>query len=157
MQLDASKYKVSPQCRRKWLEFADKSSGLSKICLCGHPTTAHSETGLCEAGISICCCRKPNPALIVLDGKYFFRATKGHHEGHALELGRRQYEVNVGKADELITWACSESGCQNTNGVSPVRMSKGTSLYMGLSPHERHKLLCERCLFVKLNGHYIDG
>jgi len=145
-------FEVSIQCQKAWQEAMKRSEHSGHVCLCGHPELAHKDGGLCNAGIDICYCRKPSLMLIVLDIRYFYKATKGPHEAHALSLGMLSYSKKNGFFRPVKDWVCGALGCEQRMGVGPVRMRNGRWVALRPSAKESHKLMCERCLSMKLNG-----
>ena len=148
-------FEVSPQCQDAWLEATKRQDFSGRVCLCGHPELAHQDGALCKAGNDICYCRKPSPIVSVSDIRHFFRATKGPHEAHALSLGFRSLDKHSGSCTFVKDWVCGERECEQREGVGAVRMKKNGAIALGLSVHDNHKLMCERCLFMKLNGSYV--
>jgi hypothetical protein len=147
-----AQFQVSKQCQSRWLDkYRDEPiSGL--ICICGHPNVEHIDGGMCQAGSQICYCRKPKAALKVSDVRHFYKATKGPHEAHALVLGQNSLIACGGSWKREILWVCHFRGCNQIKGVNPVRMRNDVTLSLGLSAHDKHKLMCENCLFLELNG-----
>jgi hypothetical protein len=149
-------FEVSPQCQRAWQEAMKRDEHSGHVCLCGHPELAHKDGGLCDAGINICFCRKPSPALLVSDIRYFYKATRGPHEAHALSLGFRSLDKHSGSYTLVTDWVCGARECERRQNVGPVRMSSNGALTLKLRGDDNHKLICERCLFMKLNGSYVE-
>lgn len=148
-------FEVSSQCRRKWEAMNPEERISGHICICGHPESSHEYGGLCSVGPSVCNCRRPRLALWVDDLRYFYRATKGPHEAHALVLGLGALIANRGSASYKIDWSCEMRSCSGTLRVNPARFRNGKNLSMGTSVHDTHKLICEPCLFMGLNGGYV--
>ena len=151
------RYQVSQQCRGEFRPLAVEADAQGNVCMCGHPEVTHSEGSLCVAGVGICYCNKYSKALRVSDIRYFFRATKGPHEAHALVLGLNALCRDGGNFSQLVVWQCSMPECGHIKRVNPVRMSKGTKPTLGATALERHKLVCEECLYRVLNGGFYNG
>lgn len=149
-------FKVSSQCRQVWLRCYQPRPVEGEICMCGHPVPDHSGGGLCAAGLGICCCRKPAPAILVSDTRHFYKASKGPHESHALVMGIETLRNAGGKFLRIVPWICKAPNCGRKKGTNPVRMRTRYNLAMGLSVQELHQLMCEPCLFQSLNGGYLD-
>ncbi len=145
-------FQVSKQCQTRFLDRHCSEPVAGFICICGHPNVEHVDDGMCQAGSNICYCRRPRPALRVSDLRYFYRATKGPHEAHALVLGLGSLTQSGGSSSQEIPWVCNSPNCRQVQGVNPVRMRNANILSMGLSVHDKHKLMCEPCLFRALNG-----
>jgi hypothetical protein len=150
-------FKVSRQSIDAWHMSNREKPEPGSVCICGHPETTHSQSGLCAAGVSICFCRAPKPVVNVSDVRYFFRATKGPHEAHALSLGLQNLRNCGGTGQFIARWQCQSEGCTRTQGVGPVRLRSGGLLSLGLSVKDQHRLMCETCLFTRLNGGYPIG
>ena len=149
-------FKVSSQCRSVWLRCYLPMPVKGEICMCGHPVLDHAGGGLCGAGLFICCCRKPAPAILVSDTRHFYKASKGPHESHALVMGVETLVNSGGEFLRIVPWICTVRGCGRKKGTNPVRLRTPNHLAMGLSVQELHQLMCEPCLFQKLNGGYLD-
>ena len=145
---------VAHQCHGKLASLTERSSYKGDVCLCGHPVSEHVEGGLCQAGSNICFCRRASAVLSVSDTRHFYKATKGPHEAHALALGLKDLISHHGAANKLVEWKCQMKACSRTSKVGPVRMRSDVAISLGLSVHDSHKFMCERCLFMKLNGGY---
>lgn len=153
----ASHWKVSSQCLNKWLNISTRTDLSGNVCICGHPEHSHVDGGLCNAGSTICVCRKPRLVLWVDDIRYFFRATKGPHEGHALVLGLTALLQGNGKAQYQIEWRCEYQSCGGKVGVNPARFRNGIDIALGMPVNDLNKLICEPCLFRKLNDGYVSA
>lgn len=143
---------VAPQCADKWLEYSNVASSKSEICICGHPEITHKDSGLCVAGVNVCFCRGHEPVVIASGILTFFSATKGPHESHALLRGLYRLRAVGGSFSTIGTWLCSDSDCRRSLKVGPVRMRNRRDLSLHLSVTDQNKMLCERCLFIRLNG-----
>jgi hypothetical protein len=144
-------FQVSVQCQSRWRDSFNPWPMPGSICICGHPNMKHKNGGICQAGNEICNCSRSQTALSVSDVRYFFRATKGPHEAHALVLGLNSLNLSGGSSEKTMPWVCNFGDCNRIKGVNPVRMRNKTTLAMGLSIHDKHILMCEPCLFQKLN------
>lgn len=147
-----AQFQVPKQCHSRWTENFRLWPIAGLICICGHPNNEHIDGGTCHAGKHICYCRKPRTAITVSDVRYFYRATKGPHEAHALVLGVNALALSGGRSKREIPWRCDFRRCGQIAGVDPVRMRNEFTLSMSLSVHDNHKLMCEPCLFRELNG-----
>lgn len=150
-----TKYEVSILCLRKWRADSAETNSSGYVCICGHPESAHQSGGLCAVGSMACLCRKPRPAIWVDDIRFFYRATKGPHEAHALVMGIGELLSNGGMGRYVLPWICEMQSCKGRTGVNPARFRKNNALALGMSVHDNHKLICEPCLFRNLNGGYI--
>ena len=148
-------WNVSSQTLEKWGKLSSLDNFTGLVCICGHPVVLHSEGGLCEAGDTVCVCPKPRTALWVDDIRYFFRVTKGPHEAHALVMGLATLKQNRGEAVRQIDWLCEFKSCQGVVGVNPARFRNSENLAMGIPVRDLNRLICEPCLFRKLNGRYL--
>ncbi len=146
-----AQFQVSVQCQSRWRDSFHPWPISGPICICGHPNMKHKNGGICQTGNEICNCRRSETALNVSDVRHFFRATKGPHEAHALVLGLSSLNLSGGSSQPTKPWVCNLGDCTRIKGVNPVRMRNKTTLAMGLSIHEKHILMCEPCLFQKLN------
>jgi len=144
-------FQVPWQSQSRWMDSFNFWPIAGLVCICGHPNKEHRNGGICQAGKEICNCSRSETALNVSDVRYFFRATKGPHEAHALVLGLNSLNLSGGRSKPEIPWVCNFGDCNRTKGVNPVRMRNKTTLAMGLSVHDKHILMCERCLFQKLS------
>jgi hypothetical protein len=151
----SKQFDVDSQCLQKWkADFAgSKSNG--NVCICGHPELAHNGGGLCAVSSMACVCRKPRLAVWVDDIRFFYRATKGPHEAHALVLGLGSLLTSGGDGRYLLPWVCEMRSCGGRLGVNPARFRNSNTLSLGMSVHDTHKLICEPCLFRNLNGGYV--
>lgn len=145
-------FDVSEQCFKKWSEIPTSDSYPGNICICGHPNTSHIDGGLCVAGQNICYCRQPRDVIWVSDTRHFYRATKGPHQAHALELGIVNLTGGGGTFSRIVEWKCQSKDCVSSTRVGPVRKRGSGELSLGLSVTDNHKFMCERCLFIRLNG-----
>lgn len=148
------RWKVSSQCLKKWSQITEKHDMSGSVCICGHPEASHSSGGLCDMGYMVCVCRGPRPVIWVDDIRYFYRATKGPHEAHALVLGLSELTRGGGAAHYQIDWRCEYQGCTGRRAVNPARFRNSRDLALGMPVNDLNKLICEPCLFGKLNGGY---
>lgn len=152
-----TRFKVSPQCRPGFTEAVWNEHVAGYVCICGHPEVSHNGGILCEAGIGICYCARYSKTLRVSDVRYFFKATKGPHESHALVLGLSDLLASGGSSTSQVVWQCSFAECGQMQRVNPCRMGKGRKFTLGATALERHKLVCEACLYRGLNGGFFSG
>lgn len=152
-----SHFKVARQSIGVWHSSNHERPEPGGICICGHAEKAHASSGLCAAGVAICFCRAPKPVIYVSDVRYFYRATKGPHEAHALTLGLHNLRNCGGTFEVIARWQCNTKDCPMTQGVGPVRLRPGGLLALGLTVNDQHRLMCEKCLFTKLNERYPLG
>jgi hypothetical protein len=145
---------MAHQCENKWVNLTDPMSYQGGVCLCGHPVSEHVDNGLCQAGLNICFCRRAKVVINVSDTRHFYKATKGPHEAHALLTGLAGLRASNGKGVKLVEWKCQTKGCSSSSKVGPVRMRRDVDLSLGLSVHDSHRFMCEKCLFIRLNGGY---
>ena len=156
LRMYSRNWSVSSQCLSAWRQLVDTNQKSGYICICGHPTVAHNAGRLCGVSPYVCACIRPRSVLWVSDVLYFFRATKGPHEGHALVLGLGSLLKSGGSAQYQIAWRCEYQGCEGNVLVNPARFRNSKDLALGMPVHDLNKLICEPCLFRKLNGGYVS-
>jgi hypothetical protein len=147
-----ARFNVSRQCHSRWVDSYQAPLVSGYVCICGHPHREHVDGGMCRAGSQICFCRKPQRAMQVSDVRHFYKATKGPHEAHALVLGLNSLLADGGTSTRTMLWVCNLRACGRIQSVNPVRMRNSTTISLGLSAHDGHKLMCEPCLFRELNS-----
>lgn len=152
----AEPWRVSRQCLRKWSKITEQDVKSGTVCICGHPTASHEGGGLCDMGYLVCVCRRPRPVIWVDDIRYFYRATKGPHEAHALVLGLAELVRGGGTAQYQVAWRCEYRGCTGRISVNPARFRNASDLALGMPVNDLNKLICEPCLFRELNGGYTN-
>lgn len=142
---------VAGDCTNVSLSFGHNTETEGVICICGHPVEAHPEDGMCSVSPNICLCRGAKAVLWVSDKRFFYKATKGPHESHALLLGIADLESKLGRTSEVIPWVCRSKRCLSTSKVGPVRMRNGNKLALHVSVTESHAFMCETCLIQRLD------
>jgi hypothetical protein len=150
-------FRFTKQAIQVWQGLNDGQPIPGLVCICGHPDQTHGQPGLCGAGDRICFCSAPRSILRVSDIRYFFRATKGPHEAHAMTLGLQTLISQGGEYELVVRWQCQTVNCMGSQGIGPVRFRPGGKLAFHLPLHEQNRLMCERCLFTKLNGSFLNG
>lgn len=147
-----TKFGVSKHLVNYWLEAATSTDPVpGEICICGHPSSAHQFGTYCIVGPRVCTCSKPEPVLWVSDVRYFYKATKGPHEAHALIAGIQDLVSQGENLVRLVRWGCSIRGCINWEQVGPVRLKRGRPTLKVVNEHEKNVLLCEDCLYRYCN------
>ena len=136
---------LHPECQAIWNKHFPPATFVGEVCACGHPAEIH--VGMCEAGANVCLCREPRAVAKVSDIRYFFRATKGPHEAHALQLGLSALLASGGSYNMIGSWSCEVSDCTNRDSAMPVRMRGGYSPTLKLPVNDLHRFMCEECLF----------
>lgn len=150
-------FRFTKQAIQVWQGLNDGQPIPGLVCICGHPDKMHGQPGLCAAGDRICFCPASQPALRVSDIRYFFRATKGPHEAHAMTLGLNTLIYRGGEHEIVAPWRCYTVNCTGRQGIGPVRFRPGGKFAFHLTFHEQNRLMCERCLFTRLNGSFLNG
>ena len=151
--LPPEEFQVSKHAIKRWLEDSQANAPWSgDVCMCGHPMALHQFGIQCLIGPRICTCVSPKAILRVSDLRYFYNASKGPHEAHALIRGNRALEERAGKSVQLLPWVCCIQGCTDGQFVGPVRLGDGRPTLRVVLNHEKNVLLCEDCLYRYSNG-----
>lgn len=146
------KFGVSRHLVNHWLGATASTDPVpGEICICGHPSSAHQFGTYCIVGPRVCTCSRPEPVLWVSDVRYFYKATKGPHEAHALTTGIQDLVSQGENLVRLVRWGCCIRGCTNWELVGPVRLKRGRPTLRIVNEHEKNVLLCEDCLYRYCN------
>jgi hypothetical protein len=136
----------------KWYELTHGLNKSGNVCRCGHPIELHDgSAGLCGIDTKICCCTEPNVAAKVSDLRYFFRASLGPFESHALARGLKLLVEAQGAYELSENWTCLVRNCASQTRVGVIRTNQNNQLRLRASVTERHIFMCETCYLARLN------